>query len=157
MQISAFFLAAAAMITIGCRTRGEAPTDAGPALSRDDRVREAVFKQLLRSHKNYELYFLATGKPEQNVSEPLLSKVWLSEKRIRNFSDCQVGEVVHEKVTGKPGAVLVATIVKWTGPNTAQVKGDCIPSALQGGGFQGFAERNDDGEWTLKNISKWKY
>jgi hypothetical protein len=150
-------LAALAMFAFGCRTRGEVPTDTGSALSRDDRVREAVFKQLLRSHKNYDLYFLATGKPEQNVSEPLLSKLWQSDKRIRNFSDCLFGEAVTEKVTGKPGAVLTATIVKWSDPNTAQVKGDCIPSALQGGGFQGHAERDDDGDWVLKNVSKWKY
>lgn len=128
-----------------------------PPLSRDDRVLETVFQHLMGKNKQYELYFLATGDPEQNVSQELLSKLWQKDKRIRNFSDCALGDKAVEKVTGKPGAVLVATIVRWSDQTTALIKGECVPSALSGGGFNAYAIQNADGGWTVKKINSWKF
>lgn len=131
------------------------------SLSREDAVREAVFKYQIERlttdlPKKDVVFFLSVGE-EANPSDALIARFAGRRPLVKKVSDSvpKKYEGIFDKDTGKKGILFSVTSIKWINDSEAEVEGGHYTAPLAASGNV-YKVRFENGKWVVKDDDmKW--
>jgi hypothetical protein len=134
--------------------------EGGLPLSREDAVREAVFKhqigRMTLARQEEEVVFLSVGQ-EGNPSDALLARFAGRRPVVKKVSESMSRkyEGIFDRETGGRGVIFSVTSIKWISETEAEVEGGHYTAPLAASGHV-YKVRLENGKWVVKDDEmKW--
>lgn len=136
------------------------PTSSLP-LSREDAVREAVFKyqiaRMTSALRRKDVVFFLSVDQAGNPSDGLLARFAGRHPLVKKVSESVAKEYegVIDKQTGTKGIIFSVTSIKWISETEAEVEGGHYTAPLEASGYV-YKVRLENGKWEVKDADmKW--
>jgi hypothetical protein len=133
----------------------------GLSLSREDAVREAVFKhqigRMTSALQDEEVVFFLSVGQEVNPSDTLLERFAGRRPMVKKVSESisRKYEGIFDKETGRRGIIFSVTSIKWISETEAEVEGGHYTAPLAASGHV-YKVRFENGKWVVKDDEmKW--
>jgi hypothetical protein len=132
-----------------------------PPLSREDAVREAVFKyqieRMTSALQQKDVVFFLSVDEEANPSDALLTRFAGRRPPVKKASESfsKEYEGIYDKETGKKGILFRITSIKWVSETEAEVEGGHYTGPLAASGHV-YKMRFENGKWVVTDDDmKW--